>query len=94
MASAWVLSRSVMLNSFKTSLNVAYQTLLSMEFSRQEYWTGFPFPSPGNLPKQRIKPTSLISPESAASAADSLSLCHLGADILSDFKGNQILRGF
>ena len=32
--------------------------LLSMEFSRQEYWSGFPFPSPGDLPKAGIKPGS------------------------------------
>ena len=31
-------------------LTVAYQAPLSMGFSRQEYWSGFPFPSPGNLP--------------------------------------------
>ena len=29
---------------------VAYQAPLSMEFSRQEYWCGLPFPSPGHLP--------------------------------------------
>ena len=31
---------------------------LSMEFSRQEYWSGRPFPSPGDLPDLRIKPIS------------------------------------
>ena len=31
---------------------------LSMEFSRQEYWSGFPFPSPGNLPESGIEPGS------------------------------------
>ena len=31
---------------------------LSMEFSRQEYWTGLPFPSPGDLPDPGIKPGS------------------------------------
>ena len=41
---------------------VAYQALLSMEFSRQEYWSGLPFPPPGHLPNPRIEPTSLISP--------------------------------
>ena len=33
---------------------------LFMEFPRQEYWGGFPFPSPGNLPDPRIKPTSSV----------------------------------
>ena len=32
---------------------------LYMEFSRQDYWRGLPFPSPGNLPKPGIKPESL-----------------------------------
>ena len=41
---------------------VARQAPLSMEFSRQEYWSGLPFPSPGDLPNPRIKPTSLKSP--------------------------------
>ena len=31
-------------------LTVAYQALLSMGFSRQKYWSGLPFPSPGDLP--------------------------------------------
>ena len=33
---------------------------LSMGFSRQEYWSGLPFPSPGNLPNLGIQPESLI----------------------------------
>ena len=32
---------------------------MSMEFSRQEYWSGVPFPSPGDLPDSGIKPRSL-----------------------------------
>ena len=36
---------------------VACQVLLSMEFSRQEFWSGLPFPSPGDLPNPGIKPT-------------------------------------
>ena len=35
---------------------VAYKALLSMEFSRQEYWSGLPFPSPGDLPEPGIEP--------------------------------------
>ena len=34
----------------------AYQSPLSMEFSRQEYWSGLPFPSPGDLPDPGIEP--------------------------------------
>ena len=43
---------------FATPWTVAYQAPPSMEFSRQEYWNGFPFPSPGDLPNLRIKPGS------------------------------------
>ena len=34
-----------------------------MEFSRQEYWSGFPFPSLGDLPNTGVKPTSPVSPD-------------------------------
>ena len=37
---------------------VAYEALQSIEFSRQEYWSGLPFPSPGDLPDPGIKPGS------------------------------------
>ena len=40
---------------------VACQAPLSMEFSRQEYWSRWPFSSPGDLPDSGIKPTSLVS---------------------------------
>ena len=38
-----------------TPQTVAGQTSLSMEFPRQEYWNGLPFPSPGDLPNPGIK---------------------------------------
>ena len=41
-----------------TSWTVADQVLLSVGFSRQEYWSGLPFPVPGDLPDPRIKPRS------------------------------------
>ena len=43
-------------------LTVARQAPLSMEFSRQEYWSALAFPSPGNLPDTRIEPFSPASP--------------------------------
>ena len=43
---------------FGTPWTVAYQAPPSMEFSRQEYWSGLPFPSPGDLPDPGIKPRS------------------------------------
>ena len=41
---------------FATPRTEAHQALPSMEFSRQEYWSGLPFPSPGGLPTQRLNP--------------------------------------
>ena len=43
---------------FATPWTIAHQTPLSMGFSRQEYWSGLPFPSPGDLPKPGIEPGS------------------------------------
>ena len=43
-----------------------HQVPLSMGFSRQEYWSGLPYPPPGDLPKPGIKPTSLESPALAS----------------------------
>ena len=43
---------------FATSWTVAHQAPLSMGFARQEYWSGLPFPSPGDLPNPGIKPMS------------------------------------
>ena len=43
---------------FATRWTVAYQASLSMGFSRQEYWSGLPFPSPGDLPGSGIEPRS------------------------------------
>ena len=47
---------------FVTPWTVANQAPLSMGFCRQEYWSGKPFPSPGDLPDPEIKPGSLESP--------------------------------
>ena len=43
---------------FATPWTVARQAPLSMGFSKQEYWSGLPFPSPGDLPDPGIKPRS------------------------------------
>ena len=47
---------------FATLWTVACQVPLSMGFSRQEYWSGLPFPPPGNLSNPWIKFVSLMSP--------------------------------
>ena len=43
---------------FVTPWTVAHQAPLSMKYSRQEYWSGLPFPSPGDLPNPGIEPGS------------------------------------
>ena len=60
----------VMPNSFVTPWTVAHQVSLSLEFSRQEYWSGLPFPSLGDFPNPGIKSSSPVV------QADSLPLNH------------------
>ena len=55
---------------------VACQAPLSMEFSRQEYWSGLPFHPPGDLPDPWIEPVSPVVP---ALQADFLQLSHWGS---------------
>ena len=59
---------------FGTPWTIVYQAALSLEFSRQEYWSGLPFPTPGDLSDPGLE--SLVSP---ALSVDSVSLCHLGS---------------
>ena len=59
----WVLKRMKVkslsrVRLFATPWTVVYQALQSMEFSRQKYWSGLPFPSPGDLPNPGIEPGS------------------------------------
>ena len=61
---------SVVTVSSVTPWIVAHQAPLSMGFPRQEYWSGLPFPPPGDLPNPRIKPAS------AALQVASLPLSH------------------
>ena len=67
-----MLSCSVVSDS-ATPWTIAHQAPLSMGFSRQEYWSGLPFPPPGDLPHPGIKP---MSPASPAFQVDSLPLSH------------------
>ena len=55
-----LLSRFSHVRLCATPWTVAYQAPLSMGFSRQEYWSGLPFSSPGDLPSPGIKPVSCI----------------------------------
>jgi len=58
-----------MSDSFVAPWTVAHQSPLSLEFPREEYWIGLPFPSPGDLPHPGIE---LAFPVSPALQADSL----------------------
>ena len=57
-----VLSRFSCVRLFATLWTVIHQAPLSMGFSRQEYWSGLPFTSPGDLPNPGVEPVSLTSP--------------------------------
>ena len=52
---------------FVTPWTVTRQAPLSMVFSRQDYWSGWPFPTPGDLSYPGIESTSLLSPALAGS---------------------------
>ena len=52
-----------MSDSSATPWTVAHWAPLFMGFFRQEYWSGLPFPPPGDLPHPGIEPASLASPE-------------------------------
>ena len=73
----FVLSHFSRVRLFATLWTVACQAPLFMGFSRQEYWNGLPFPSPGDLPGPGIEPGSL------ALKADSLLIepCNVFKDI-------------
>ena len=55
-----------MSNSFLTSRTINHHAPLSMEVSRQEYWSGLPFSSPGDLPNQGIELASPMTPALAS----------------------------
>ena len=72
---------------FATPWTAAHQAPLSMGFSRQEYWSGLPCPSPGDFSGPGTEP---VSPAAPALQADSLPLSHQGsprADVTSLLKG-------
>ena len=71
---------------FATPWTAAHQAPQSMEFSRQEYWSGLPFPFPGDLPNPGIEPRS------PALQADTLLSEPPGKPIIST--GDQFSQGF
>ena len=76
---------------FATPWTVAYQAPQSMEFSRQEYWSGLPFPSPGDLPNSEIQPRSPALPANClpAEPANSLPAEPIGKAISQEADANQ-----
>ena len=71
----FIQAASVMSKSSATLRTVACQAPLSEGFSRQEYWSGLPFPPPGGLPDPGIEPAS------PALQVDSLLLNHQGSPL-------------
>ena len=57
-----MLSHFSRIRLFAALQTTAHQAPLSTEFSRQEYWSGSPYPSPGALPDPGTEPESLVSP--------------------------------
>ena len=79
--SEWVESLSCV-HLFATPWTVTYQAPLCMRFSRQGYWSGLPFPSPGDLPNTGIEPWS------PALQVDSLPLSHLESPLSAYLRYN------
>ena len=78
-----------------TTWAVAHQIPLSMEISKQEYWSGFSFPSPGVLPDPGIEPESPASPALAGGFLTTvppgkLCLCIHTVYIISDPMNNRL----
>ena len=57
-----MLSRTLLVQLLATPWTIAHQAPQSMGFPWQEYWSGLPFPTPGDLPDLGIEPASLMSP--------------------------------
>ena len=66
-----------------TPWTVNFQVPLTMQFSRQEYWSGLPFPPAVHLPDPGIEPASLVSP---ALQADSLLTELSGTNFTCEYK--------
>ena len=70
-------------------MDCSLQIPLSMGFSRQEYWSGLAFPSPGDFPDPGIKPTSLMS--FCLGRQVLFHLCHLGSPFITQMTLNFML---
>ena len=81
---------------FATSWTVAHQALLSVGFSKQEYWSGLPFPPPGDLPDPGIEPESPVLAggffTTSATWEAQLYRCHLRRNVVTTKKIQIIFR--
>ena len=78
---------------FANPWTVAHQASLSMEFSRQEFWSGLPFPSSGDLPNPSIKPRSPALQEDSLLSEPSRKPKNTGVSSLSLLQGNFPTQG-
>ena len=74
-----IITEFVYICFFATPWTVALQ---AMEFSRQEYWNGLPFPYPGDLPDPGIEPASLLSPVLAGRLFTTSTTWEVGTSII------------
>ena len=92
-STASVLICSVLSNSFVTRWTAALQTPLPTGFSRQEYWSGLPFPSPGDLPYTGTESVSPVSCISCIGRWILVPLSHLGSNSISILKSTIYVMG-
>ena len=59
---------------------IAHEAPVSMGFSRQEYWSGLPYPPPGDLPNPGIEPASLMSPALAGGFFTTSATCYCSTE--------------
>ena len=71
-------------DSFATPWTVVHQVPLSMGFSGQEYWSGVPFPTPGDHPNPGIEPMSLMSSALAGRSSTTSTTWEFGSNIISN----------
>ena len=75
---------------FATPWTIDYQAPPSIGFSRQEYWSGLPFPSPGDLPNPGVEPGSSALQTDALSSEPPGKPCKIPVDLLKILKDDAI----
>ena len=79
---------------FATPWTAAHQAPVSMGFFRQEYWSGLPFPSPGDLPDPGIEPRSPVLQADALTSEPPGKPANLGPNLVADTYGCITLNKF